>query len=184
MPRSAAWLASSAVFLLAAAGTLTGALAYSNTQPPIIPLVRVALPIVPLSLRVDTSGSRRLRLNWNPESTAVQTAVSGVLHIQDGPNTTDLPLDAAQLAKGSVACAPVSQAVGFRLDVQSKFGPAEASLRVLDKAHPRVRRRHPSISRDEAAAYDDKPRRMPKTISARPSPTAANEGQAGLSRPR
>ncbi len=166
MPRPATWLASSAVFLLGAAGTLAGALVYSNTQPPVIRIARVALQIVPLSLRANTVGSR-LQLNWNPESTAVQTAVSGVLHIQDGPDSTDLPLDAPQLANGSVEYAPISQVVDFRLDVQSKFGPAEARLQVLEAAPPPVPQTTlvpPEAPPDEASAYDERPRRAPKTI--------------------
>ena len=154
-------ITSIAVFLLAAAGTFVAALEYNNRPIPIT-VIRAELPDEMLRLRVENLADR-LQLSWNPQSPAVRTAMSGTLHIRDGNQTMDLPLDATQIAIGSVAYKAVSRDVAFRLELQSKAGPAEAALQVLDGVpslpvrSTSVRVVLPQPAAEEASAYDDKP---------------------------
>ena len=169
--RQGDWVWPLVAFLVTATGTFVAGVMYGSTPSTAIRVVHIAVQNVPLTLHVGNRGDR-LEVTWNGDSTAVRTAASGSMHIQDGSETTDLSLDLAQIASGAVAYKPISHDVSFRLDLKSKIGPAEASLRVLDSVPP-VRPRSPEqrSTTDESAAYDE----LPSASKKAAAPIASDE---------
>jgi len=170
------WVSSAIVFLIAAAGTFIAALAYDH-GPISATIVRAALPEQPLRLRVENLNGR-LQVSWNLDSPAVRTATSGVLHIQDEKQVSDLPLDARQVANGSVEYQPVSREVFFRLDLESTSGPAEATLQVIDEVPPVPAQK--KVTTDEFAAYDETAKR---SSSPKPDKATAYDDPRGPNAP-
>jgi TonB family protein len=132
------WFLSPAVFLVAAGATFllllfrTSSVTASTPQSGALSNSQAAS----LGMRVETDGPGLL-LSWNRYSRAVQSAQSGVLAIQDGPQHRDVALDRNQIATGSVFYRPAADDVSFRLDLRDVHGASAAQiLRVLD-ASPR-----------------------------------------------
>lgn len=83
------------------------------------------------AMRVERNGSY-LKVNWNRNAPSVVQAEHGVLHITDGPYSKDLGLDVGQLRTGSIAYAPASDDVNFRLEVVGAKTTVSESLRVVE----------------------------------------------------
>ncbi len=121
-----------------------------------------AAPVAtPPGLRVERSGPY-LQVNWNRTAPAVLRAERGVLEITDGAHRKELRLDAGQVRTGSVAYAPLSGDVSFRLDLTGGGDTVSESLRVvenLDRPHL------------QSAAAAMRPR-VPVAVVAPPRPAA------------
>jgi protein TonB len=69
-----------------------------------------------LTLRVEPSGTDLL-LTWNKNSSAIATAVHGVLSINDGDRHENYDMDAKQLKTGNIVYAPQTGDVSFNMEV-------------------------------------------------------------------
>jgi hypothetical protein len=73
-----------------------------------------------------------LRLNWNQAADVVLNAVHGKLTVSDGVSRRDLEMDVAQLRSGSIAYAPTSDDVTFRLEIFLSAGrTVSESIRII-----------------------------------------------------
>lgn len=133
------WLLSLFVFLLFAGITFAGVYTHellSGTGWSTPSLVRNLYSTQGLGLRAEYEGERLL-ITWSRTSVAVRSAAQGVLRIDDGGRHRDVPMDALQVAAGSVLYNPASDDVTFRLEVQCDSGkPVVESIRVLDAGKP------------------------------------------------
>jgi TonB family protein len=86
----------------------------------------------PLSLKVDRSAGQLL-LSWNRNASAIQTASRAVLTISDGDHREDVDLDLGTLRNGNISYSPMTNDVGFRLEVTDVKGgkSVSESMRVL-----------------------------------------------------
>jgi TonB family protein len=82
-------------------------------------------------LRAKAQGDALL-VSWNRQSPFVQSAVGGVLRINDGSEERDIPLNHSQIVGGAVMYTPRSGDVLFRLELKGKDGTTFESTRVLD----------------------------------------------------
>ena len=90
------------------------------------------LPGKGLELRVQGQGDRVL-LTWDHANPVVRSSRGGILHIDDGVQHRDIPLDPSQLQSGSILYRLGSDDVSFRLEVQRQEGAALVeTMRVLD----------------------------------------------------
>jgi hypothetical protein len=69
-----------------------------------------------LRLTVQPAGAS-LRLNWDPNAPSLKGAVQAILHVDDGDQTDERTLSAAELKSGMASYEPRSANVTFRLDV-------------------------------------------------------------------
>ena len=98
------WILSLAVFLFAAGATLIGAfLAGRSSAVPLgtQPVHKPAIQASGLRLRVEVE-TGALRVSWNREAPAPQSAEDAILKIDDGFQHRQLHLDVAQVADGSL----------------------------------------------------------------------------------
>lgn len=78
-------------------------------------------------------------LTWNRDAQAVAQARRGVLSITDGDHLVDTELDVSQIKNGSVIYSPITNDIGFRLEVSPATGPS-LSTSVRGRARPKVDR--------------------------------------------
>jgi hypothetical protein len=72
----------------------------------------------PYSLNLSVTPSRgSVHLRWSADSAAVQQAVRGILHIQDGDNAKSVSLSREDLLRGGVLYRNATGSVAFRLEV-------------------------------------------------------------------
>lgn len=91
-----------------------------------------------LALRVEKSGEY-LHVNWNRAAAAIVNARRATLSITDGPYRKELALGPDDLRRGSVAYAPSTGDVDFRLELRTSESRTVAeSVRVLNSAPGRV----------------------------------------------
>ena len=165
--RLSPWFLSPAVFLLAAGATFlllllrTGSVTASTPQTGALPSFKSAS----LDMRIETDGPGLL-LSWNRYSRVVQSAQSGVLSIQDGPQHRNITLDRNQVATGSVFYRPASDDVSFRLALRDPHGASVAQiLRVLDSS---PRRPATEAVHADAAVLPEKPHEPERKPAAIP----------------
>lgn len=85
----------------------------------------------PLGLKIARE-QPYLRLNWDQAADAVLNAVHGALTVSDGVSRRDFQMDVAQLRGGSIAYAPVSDDVTFRLEIFLAGGRSiSESIRII-----------------------------------------------------
>src|SRR5579883_716590 len=95
-------------------------------------VIRAVIPVSSLHMRAEAQGDRVL-VSWNPRAAGIQSAIGGLLTIEDRTGTRTFPLDASQAANGSVLYRPASGDVTFRLQIQNVAGKVfRDTLRVLD----------------------------------------------------
>ena len=81
-----------------------------------------------------------VQLTWNREASAINTATSGVLSIEDGASRREIPLAPSQLRSGSVLYSPASGEVTMQLTVATPAGAvSESVLVVLSSAEAPVK---------------------------------------------
>ncbi len=111
--RRGVWMLLPLSFILLLLGVLAGFEAALSVRPQL-----PAGSNDPYSLNVVVSKSgANLQIKWNRQSLAIRNAQKGLLTIQDGNNTTPVPLNASDLQSGSVVYPPYSEHVTFRMDV-------------------------------------------------------------------
>jgi hypothetical protein len=130
--RRVPWVSSAILFALAAGATFAVLLLRGLPSGNIPLFLRPLLPDTRLGLKVEGQGDRVL-LSWNRRNSVVRSAVGGTLHIDDGAQHRDVPLDASQVENGAVLYRPGSGDVMFRLEVRGQQGATVVeSTRVLD----------------------------------------------------
>ncbi len=84
-----------------------------------------------LSLRVERNAGQ-LVLTWNRNAAIIANAQKSTLSIIDGDHTEDVDLDLGTLRSGSIVYSPITNDVGFRLEVNGANGsPVGESVRAL-----------------------------------------------------
>ena len=135
-----------------------------------------------LNLEVLRVGAA-VRLAWDRNSPAIDSATHGVLHIGDGSRQLDMQLTPSQLNAGSFLYAPETSDVTFRMEVYSGDPSASGFIRVVAAPlvvppPPRVRRsshdrrRRTASSRVRAASQPAKA--LAAVQSAAPVPVQAS----------
>ena len=74
-----------------------------------------------IALRVSKDG-RNLSIHWDRQSTAIRNALGGVLAIEDGSVSRQVPLSRIELETGSVVYPPNTRRVRLRLDLKFSEG--------------------------------------------------------------
>jgi rare lipoprotein A len=77
-----------------------------------------------------------LRLTWTRDTSAVRSATTGVLRIEDGPAHQDIILDPQRLSNGSILYRPASRDVTFRLEIRRGRRTAAETVRVVNGVGP------------------------------------------------
>jgi hypothetical protein len=120
-----------------------------------------------------------LVLTWNRQSALITGATSGVLLIQDGDATRQIPLDATQVRGGSILYSPATDQVQMRLTVTNPASTTTESVMVLlpKTGPPQVKTLGPP--KTTSAAHSDVPVR--ETAQPRPlRPFAAPDTRRAL----
>jgi protein TonB len=128
-----------------------------------------------------------VELTWNRESPLIAGATSGMISIEDGTSTRQIPLTPARLRAGSVLYAPSSDQILMELAVNRPSGPlTESVLVVLSKSDgtrtyplqisrpaPAGLAGSPGIPNNPPVAKAAKPFSVPTTSPAKPSDLAS-----------
>jgi hypothetical protein len=136
--RTAARLWTFAIVIIAAAASFSAALFLYRPQNRIgsAGAARSTLPEARTSLRAERQGED-LKIVWDHNSPAVAGATSGVLDIDDGGTTRQIPVTADQVRFGSLLYSPVSEQVSVRLTtLQGNRSTEQESVLVLLRKPP------------------------------------------------
>jgi hypothetical protein len=119
------WVAAAIAFLIvgATASSFSYSLGRSSAPNPQAPQA--------LHLSVQPAGTS-LRLQWDPNASAVRGAARAILHIQDGDLQSDRDLASAEFGAGSLAYKPKNADLTFRLDVYSAEPNATGFIQVMN----------------------------------------------------
>ncbi len=147
--------------------------------------------ISPLGLKVGREAPY-LRLTWNQASEPVLNALQGRLSVADGSVRRELDLDIAQLRGGSIAYAPTSDDVSFRLELFLTAGKTiSESVRIIGgtpvAVQPPPLRNAAAAARPRAAEFSHPAQAAPAIRESRldavprrttdPEPAAAASGR-------
>jgi hypothetical protein len=83
-----------------------------------------------LALEVSRLGAD-LQVKWNRTSPEVVSAQSGLLRVNENGTLTVIPLDAEQLQTGRILYTPRSATLDLRLEVTTRHGRAQESVRII-----------------------------------------------------
>ncbi len=116
------------------------------------------------ALRIQRDGGF-LQVKWNRQAQAVLDADRGLLEISDGGRRRELQLNSAELRNGSVAYAPATNDVRFRLDLVGGRTTVSESLRVVEAGEE-------AAQPPAEAQRQSNPTLPAQTATVRPAPAA------------
>ncbi|MGI8741342.1 MAG: hypothetical protein ACR2NN_01995 [Bryobacteraceae bacterium] len=95
-----------------------------------------------LQVRHDRNG---LQVSWDSGSALIQQSASGTVHILDGKQQLDIPIDAATLRLGHFAYQPVTSDISIEMIVTAKGGAqVRDEVYLIDGRDPILARAVPS----------------------------------------
>ena len=110
-----------------------------NPRPPIsVAAVDPPSPVdmstpIPIGLQAERQNGD-LRVTWNRASSAVRSAISGVLSVEDGTTHRKITLDSTQVRNANILYAPVTDQVQFELTLVGSEAVSESVLVILPKS--------------------------------------------------
>jgi TonB family protein len=114
-------------------------------------------------LQAFRSDNRSVEIRWDTEMPALRQASQGVLKVSDGEQMVAIPLEASDLARGSLTYMPRSDPLGLELSVQTDAGflserirAVQPQIRTAAAGQPEARNpAHGTVSRE--AGVDERP---------------------------
>jgi hypothetical protein len=119
------WVPTAITFLVAGATASSFSYSFRRSAAP--------NPQAPQALHLSVQpAGMSLRLQWDPNASAVRGAARAILHVQDGDLQSDRDLASQEFAAGSLAYQPKNADVTFRLDVYSAEPNATGFIQVMN----------------------------------------------------
>jgi len=171
------WIAIVLIVLLAVAAGLYFGLIRGRQTPP--------APVdTALNLRVERNAGQ-LVLTWNRNAPIIANSQKSTLSITDGDHQEDVELDPGTLRSGSIVYSPITNDVGFRLEVNGPDGaPVSESVRAL-AGRPSPLQNAPLRSEPVSETRTQPAATAPASTTAAPPqpPAATQSSSAGQAQP-